>query len=344
MMNALNYRYGKPIATASLRSQPEDFKVQEMISLQPDGEGEHLWLYLRKREMNTQFLAKKIAKWAGIQERHVAYAGLKDRHAVTEQWFSVHLPGKQEPDLGLLADDEVEVISASRHSQKLRSAVLLANRFSIRLRDVSDPELLLQRWPLVVQGVPNYFGEQRFGINGGNIEKARRMFAGQRVKRSLQSILISSARSLLFNEMVSARHQQGLHESLISGDVMKLAGSNSTFVQQGEPDLPERLASGDVQLTAPLWGRGADKLEGDYAKWVQATTEKHPDLCQGLDKVGAKLMFRPISLVPQCAQIELQGGDVVLNFVLQPGSFATSVLRELVNYQDVAGEHSSCIS
>ena len=211
MIEQLAYRYGRPQGTGQLRVESQDFWVQELIAIQPEGQGEHLWLNIKKQGMNTQFLAKRIAQWAKVPERQVAYAGLKDRHAITEQWFSVHLPGKQEPALSLLEDEEISVLSAARHSQKLRSAVLVANRFSIRLRNVSHPEEALQRWPLVCIGVPNYFGEQRFGIHGGNIEKARRMFAGQRVKRPLQSIYISAARSLLFNEMVSLRHQRQQH-------------------------------------------------------------------------------------------------------------------------------------
>lgn len=338
MMESLAYRYGQPMVTGELRTTPEDFMVQELISVQPDGEGEHLWLNLRKRGMNTQFLAKKIAKWAGVKERDVAYAGLKDRHAVTEQWFSVHLPGKTNPDLAELADDEVTVLSASRHSQKLRSAVLLANRFTLTLRNVSDVAWVQERWQQVLQGVPNYFGEQRFGINGGNIEKARKMFQGQRVKRSLQSIYISAVRSLLFNQMVSKRIEQGLANQLIQGDVLKLAGSNSTFVEQGEADLVERLAAGDIELTAPLWGDEPDRLTGQYADWVEGIAAQHPELCEGLHKVRAKLMFRALLLTPQYASLKAEGDQVVVSFMLQPGSFATSVLRELIDYRDVAGE------
>ncbi|MCM2678837.1 tRNA pseudouridine(13) synthase TruD [Echinimonas agarilytica] len=338
MMNQFSYRFGQPEHTAHIRTEPADFKVQEMIRVQPDGEGEHVWMNIRKQGMNTQFLAKRLAKWAGVPEKQVSYAGLKDRHAVTEQWFSVQMPGRETPDVELLNDEEVIVLSAQRHSQKLRSAVLAANRFELRLRNVSDVASVEQRWHSIVQGVPNYFGEQRFGINGGNIAKAERMFAGQRVKRPLQSIYISSVRSLMFNEIVSRRLDQGIFDRLIPGDIMMLSGSNSTFEQKGEDDLVDRLNSGDIQLTAPLWGEGRDPLVADYAELVAEVTSKHPTLIEGLKSVRARLAFRPIQLKPESCSINAEGNDIVVGFVLPSGSFATSILRELVDYKDISGE------
>ncbi|MBW8189594.1 tRNA pseudouridine(13) synthase TruD [Neiella marina] len=336
-LNKLAYRFGQPTETAAIRQQPEHFKVQELIRVEPDGTGEHLWLNIRKRGMNTQFLMKQVARWAGVSERNVSHAGLKDRHAVTEQWLSVQLPGKPDPDIRELENDDIQVIAAHRHSQKLRSAVLLANRFELLLTNVSDPQAVVERWQQVSRGVPNYFGEQRFGHSFGNIDKAKQVFAGKRVKRHLQSLFLSAARSWLFNCMISQRLEQGQFETLIAGDMLMLAGSRSHFQNQGEADLPERLASGDVQLSAPLWGEGYEKLEGEYLALAQSVANSEPELAEGLVKQRVKMALRPILLKPEHGRIDLVGKDVKISFVLPSGSFATSVLRELVSYQDASG-------
>lgn len=336
-LEQLAYRFGKPTETATIRQQPEHFKVQELIRVEPDGTGEHLWLNIRKRGMNTQFLMKQVARWAGVSERNVSHAGLKDRHAVTEQWLSVQLPGKPNPDISELENDDIQVLAAHRHSQKLRPAVLLANRFELLLTNVSDPQAVVDRWQKVQQGVPNYFGEQRFGHEFGNIDKAKQLFAGKRFKRHLQGLFLSAARSWLFNCMVSERIERDLFSQLISGDMLMLAGSRSHFVNQGETDLPERLASGDVQLTAPLWGDGNDRLESDYLQLVQTVTSKEPELAEGLVKQRVKMALRSVLLKPEHGRIDIVDNDVKIGFVLPSGSFATSVLRELVSYQDVSG-------
>ena len=334
----LAYLHGKPQITGELKTSPEDFIVQELISVQPDGSGEHLWLNIRKRSMNTQFLAKQIANWAQVKERDVAYAGLKDRHAITEQWFSVHLAGKPDPDLSKLETSDIKVLQSMRHSQKIRSPVLIANRFSITLRNVSDLTALEKRYQqIITSGVPNYFGEQRFGINGSNIENAKKMFAGQRVKRNLQSIYISSARSLLFNQIASKRIENGL-TNILAGEVLKLAGSNSTFIEHGETDLPQRLANGDIELTAPLWGDSTERMSGEYLAFCQEIAEQEPELCAGLKRAKASLMFRAILLKPQYSTFSAQTDrSAELTFMLQPGSFATSVMRELLAYKDLSG-------
>ncbi|GGA74861.1 tRNA pseudouridine synthase D [Neiella marina] len=336
-LEQLAYRFGKPTETAAIRKQPEHFKVQELIRVEPDGQGEHLWLNIRKRGMNTQYLVKQVAKWAGVAERQVSHAGLKDRHAVTEQWLSVQLPGKPDPDFQLLESDDIQVIAAHRHSQKLRPAVLLANRFELTLTKVSDPQAVIERWQKISAGVPNYFGEQRFGHDFGNIEKAKQLFAGKHFKRHLQGLFLSAARSWLFNRIVSNRINEQQLQTLVSGDMLMLAGSRSHFMNQGESDLPQRLASGDVQLTAPMWGEGFEKLAGDYAQLAQSVINEEPELANGLVAQRVKLALRPLLLKPEHGRIDQVVDDVRIGFVLPSGSFATSILRELVSYQDVSG-------
>ena len=130
-IDSLGYAYGQPEVTARLRLLPEDFCVTEIPLVQPDGEGEHVWLWLRKRNENTPRVAEQLARFAGVHPRQVSYAGLKDRSAVTEQWFSVQMPGRDAPDWQGLNSETLTVLRHARHSRKLRRGALKGNRFRI---------------------------------------------------------------------------------------------------------------------------------------------------------------------------------------------------------------------
>ena len=167
MLPKLSFLHGKPQSTGLLRQQKSDFKVFEQLPFLPCGEGEHLFIHIRKIGANTVFVARELAKYFKVKEQLVSYAGLKDRFAVTEQWFGVHVPGKQEYDLKDLSIEGVEILSYKRHNKKLRTGALTGNRFELILREITDLKALNQRWEKIVrEGVPNYFGEQRFGIDG----------------------------------------------------------------------------------------------------------------------------------------------------------------------------------
>ena len=173
----LAYLYGQPQATALLRQQNDDFIVEEQLNFTPTGEGEHILLFIEKIGQNTQFVAKQIAELTGLKARDISYAGLKDRHAVTRQWFCFKWPIKQELDWQAWQIEGCNILSMQRHYRKLRLGALKANHFQIRLRQVSDASNVLQRAEQVKHGVPNYYGEQRFGIDGGNLALAKQLFA-----------------------------------------------------------------------------------------------------------------------------------------------------------------------
>lgn len=161
-MANLTWLHGKPQATGVLKANQEDFVVVENLGFTPDGEGEHLLVNIRKNGCNTQFVADYLAKFAGIHARSVSYVGLKDRHAVTEQWFCLHLPGKDSPDLSQFALEGCEVLQAARHLRKLRIGMLKGNDFTLVLRHISDRQKVEQRFQAIAaNGVPNYFGSQR---------------------------------------------------------------------------------------------------------------------------------------------------------------------------------------
>jgi tRNA pseudouridine13 synthase len=333
---ALQYLYTMPQATALLRQQPDDFIVEEQLNFTPSGAGEHILLYIEKVGQNTQYVAKQLAELTGLRARDISYAGLKDRHAVTRQWFCFKWPIKQALDWQSWQLEGCTLIDMQRHYRKLRLGALKANLFQIRLRQVSDCSEVLKRAERVAQGVPNYYGEQRFGIDGGNLTLARQLFAGQGISdRKLRGLALSAARSFVFNQQVSERINAGLFQRVVDGDVLQLNGTGSVFrVAEADALLQQRLDTLDVHLTAVLAGMGEPMVSTVAAKFEQQVLMQHSELVQGLEAFRLKAERRAIRLVPQQLMLQQHGNDIVLRFALPAGCFATSVLRELVMYQD----------
>jgi len=338
-----NYLHGKPEATALLRSSMSDFKVYEILPYQPCGEGEHIYIHLRKTGANTNYVARELAKYFKVKENLVSYAGLKDRFAVTEQWFCVHLPGKKVYDLSDLAIEGVDVLTVKRHNKKLRIGGLVGNRFELILRNVSQVKELMQRWQKIISaGVPNYFGEQRFGINCGNLPKALELFAGANVKdKKKRGMYLSAARSFIFNSIISRRIELGYFNQLMRGDACMLHGSQTVCkVDEITDELTQRLAEHDVDITASMWGAGELMTQFDALALEQSVGRQFPEFCQGLADLGLKQERRNIRLVPSDADFTIGNNDgsddcVTLHFTLPAGSYATTVLKELVNYRDM---------
>jgi len=196
--------------TATLKNSFEDFIVEENLSVDFSGDGEHCWLYVKKSGCNTDWVAQQLAAFCGVKKMAVSYAGLKDRNAITSQWFSVQLPGKPTPDWSKFEinfsgseAEEIQVLKSFRHNKKLQRGALKSNAFKIRLCDLSDTrdeifELLEQRCGEIAQaGIANYFGEQRFGRNGNNLDQAIKLFQNPKFKISKhkRSMYLSAARS-----------------------------------------------------------------------------------------------------------------------------------------------------
>jgi tRNA pseudouridine13 synthase len=341
------YLHGKPESTGILRSQISDFKVYEQLPYLPCGEGEHLFVHVRKTGANTIFVARELAKYFEVKEQLVSYAGLKDRFAVTEQWFGVHVPGKQEYDLDDLAIEGVEVLSYKRHNKKLRTGALTGNRFELILRDVTAIKALTERWHKIVeQGVPNYFGEQRFGIEGGNIERALGLFSGQKVKdKKKRGIYLSAARSHIFNAVINERINQGCFDDVAAGDVLMLAGTQSVFhLDEMDSTIKQRFIDKDIDITAPMWGAGELMTSAEPLALEQKIAQENDEFCQGLPRFGLKQERRRIRLSISDTGIEMmpeqEGNNTVNNavkisFFLPAGCYATTVLRELLCYQDM---------
>lgn len=326
--------YAPPPLRAILRAQPEDFVVEELPGYVADGGGEHAWLWVEKRGANTEWVARQLAAFCGIPAADVGYAGLKDRHAVTRQAFSLHLPGKIDPDWSRFAAEGVKLLEVSRHGRKLKRGALRGNRFVLRLREVQGDRQRAERvlGQIAAGGVPNYFGEQRFGLGGRNLEQARAMFAGRRVRREMRSLLLSAARSQIFNEVLAARVALGTWNQAMDGDIWALAGSHSWFGPEAfTSTLATRLADGDIAPSGPLWGEGeppSADAAGDLERGVAAT---HADLVAGLVDARMRQDRRPLRLLPRDLHWQwLEPGTLELSFELPAGSYATVVVRELL--------------
>ncbi len=325
--------------SAGFKQQPDDFKVDEQLPFELSGSGEHLWLHIRKRGCNTDWLAQQLAKHASVKSVAVGYAGLKDRHAVTTQWFSIHLPGQPDPDLSALLSDDVEVLQQIRHGKKLQRGALSHNRFEIRLRAIEQHDRIAARCQLIAsEGVPNYFGEQRFGRGRDNLIQAERMFADRRSRlpRHKRSIYLSAARSWIFNEILSQRIQNQSWNRRMDGDVFMLEGKSACFRDDHSADLDARLQAGEIHPCGVMWGDGECMSSGDVFALEQAVAERYPELSNGLVAARVEQQRRALRLMPRNMQWHFEHDDCVLAFDLPAGTYATTVLRELVELQEAS--------
>ena len=339
--------HGAPVLEAIIRARPEDFAVEELDAFAPTGEGEHLLLTVRKRGMNSAYAARRIAQWAGVPESAIGYAGLKDRHALARQRFSVWLPRRDAPDVRALEAQnpgEIEVLEAHWHARKLARGALAGNRFVLALREVrGDPAAIARRLADVAsRGVPNYFGEQRFGRRGDNVAQALAMFGGRRVRREERALLLSAARSALFNRVLHARVRAACWDTPLEGEAWILDGSRSVFGPEPHtPALAERLASFDIHPSGPLWGRGEPRSRGEASRLeCEAMGEGDgPALQAGLETAGLRQERRPTRLRARdlTCRHDAAAGTLTLAFALPPGCYATAVLDELGPHGSPAG-------
>lgn len=336
-----------PHLTASFKQSPEDFQVDEILGFEPDGDGNHWILHIRKVNANTSELIEFLANNAGCSDGDVGFCGLKDRHARTTQWCTIPVGRVTDPidPWAFPWPESFQLIDAKRHGRKLRRGTHRGNRFQITLRDVQGED---PAWPdridaLKEQGFPNYFSEQRFGRDGANLTLVARMGevgARRRWNRRDRNWGLSTLRALIFNQVLSVRLHAGTQNRVLEGDVPNLAGSRSRFVAHDTElaDLQNRLAAHDLSLTGPLWGDGppsseaaVQAMEQDVANQVlDAYGREHwIDL---LHRWNAESDRRPLMVVPE--QLRADKDDdthtLVLSFSLPSGSYATALMRELV--------------
>ena len=336
MMDLAYLQKTPPKQTALLKAECADFVVKEQLGYDMSGDGEFVAVKVRKTDCNTLFVGEQLAKFAGISARNMSYAGLKDRKAVTEQWFSLQMPGQPTPDFSQFSLEGVEILEVTRHQRKIRIGSLQGNHFEILLRNAEETDELKVRLDFLAKnGFPNYFTEQRFGRDGNNLTQALRWANGEiKVKdRNKRSFYLSAARSEIFNLIVAKRIELILAQQVLHGDILQLNGSHSWFVVDESEDLAQlqqRLAQQDVLLTAPLIGE-EDKSAVDFEHEIFA---QHQALFALMRQERMKAARRPILMQPQHFQWQFEPNGLRLQFALPAGSYATALIRELVNVEN----------
>jgi tRNA pseudouridine13 synthase len=317
-----------------LRARDEDFVVEEELGFVPTGSGEHLFLKLRETGCNTDWVAAELARWGGRPRRDVGYAGRKDRHAVTEQWFSVRFPAGRHPDPAQLSIPGVELLEWSLHNRKLRRGALRGNRFRLRITalEVDEDLLEIRLQAIARRGVPNAFGAQRFGREQGNLRLARDWFAGGCVpRRHERGLALSAARSLIFNALLAERIAAGTWECAQPGEPVGLDGSGSWFIAVADDlHLAARLDALDVHPTGALWGRGDPPGSGPGKLLEQSVAARFPVFAAGLAAAGLVQERRTLRVRVRDLAWQLDGAVLELAFELPAGAYATAVLRELL--------------
>ncbi len=329
------YLHGGPLGRARFKEQPEDFVVEELLGFEPSGVGEHCFVWVEKRDLETNAAGARLADALGLRRRLVSHCGLKDRHAVTRQWFSLHMPGQASPEPTALESEGLKVLRVTRNTRKLRRGIHLGNRFTVRLRQPDfNAAAATERWELISKmGVPNLFGSQRFGNEGRNVEKALSMFRGefQPRDRLLRGLLLSATRSHLFNAVVAERMTRGNWDKALTGEVFGFSGNGTLLLignQRG--DETERFDNGMLEITAPLWGCGELHSAGEVRELEAEVMSRFHECTAGLEAAGLRQERRVMRLRPNHPELViLDGGDLQLSFSLPRGTYATALLREL---------------
>lgn len=336
----LAYLLGEPVATAKIKESAEDFVVIEDLGFDFSQTGEHIMLRVKKRGENTKYVVNELAKYCGVPSKKAGWAGLKDRHAVTEQWISIQLPGKEAPDFSAfeVSHPGVEILTVERHNKKLRPGDLKGNKFELILKDVTNMDDIKARIEQIkTLGVPNYFGEQRFGRDGNNLISARKWGAGEmRVRdKSKRSFYLSAARSHLFNQVLAYRLANSMTQSLIVGDIVMDSSEKLIDVtDENIGQLQTGLISGEYALTGPMAGDNALTTSGEIEKLEQSIIDKEPELLQVLRDNRMRQERRPLMLAVDDLSYEmLSDSQLKVSFSLTAGSFATSVVRELMKQE-----------
>lgn len=338
-----------PRPTGRLKSFPHDFIVEEVLGIEPDNEGEHLLLLIRKCQLNTEDVARQLQKLFKVADMDVSYSGLKDKNAITEQWFCVRTPNDT-ADLPIatgalteLAEGAWGVVRSHRHLRKLRRGAHRRNRFSLRLRDLQNTgenanspaeHVAGLSQSLAARGFPNYFGVQRFGIGGANLQRAQQFFQNPRRKitRTQRGFCLSAARSALFNRVCAQRIDEGAYDTPQPGEPMVMQGSKSYFVNDGSADVKTRCDALDIHPSGPLWGRGASLGEEPYNSRESAWLEEWGAYMQGLEQAGLKQERRALRALAHELHCEIEDNNtVLLSFELDKSVYATTLVQELLD-------------
>ncbi len=330
--------HGAPLPAVQWRAVPEDFCVDEILSFEPSDAGSHWLLRVEKRGANTRWVAAELARLAKTHPGEVGYAGLKDRHALTVQWFSVPAAPQGSDFWAAVSTQEFRVLEVRANARKLRRGALDGNRFKIRLREVgwSREQLEVKLNAVRQHGVPNYFGPQRFGREAFNLQRAAQWIqSGEAPRgRAPRDFALSAARSVMFNAALAARVAAGSWSQLAPGDLACLDGSNSHFVVDSvDAELRERLARFDIHPSGPLWGRGEPQSGAGVKALEMQVAAQFPGIAALMAQEGLQQERRALRTAVRELHCEQDGGTLSLAFELGRGQFATAVLREICDLE-----------
>lgn len=332
-----------PLATGALRSSPEDFVVDEILGFEASGTGPHALLTVRKRGANTEWVARELARAVGCKPFEVGFAGLKDRNAVTTQHFTVPRGKRTAAELVGIAGEGYEVLASAEHQRKLPRGALAGNRFEIVVRGVDAPAGTLGEriGRIAAGGVPNYFGPQRFGRDAGNLEAVLREAGrlGECARRGRDDgFTLSAARSVIFNAVLAERVARGDWNRLAPGDVANLDGRGSVFLVEAlDEALEARCDALEIHPTAPLPGEGESLSGGAVRALEESVAVRFPEALAVIRAARMNAERRALRMRVRDLEHEFADGALRLRFSLASGSFATTVLREIIADAD-AGE------
>lgn len=344
-----------PLATAALpgvggviRVQPEDFEVEEIPAYQPAGRGDFLYLWLEKRAIGAEYFTRQVARRLGVAAAEVGCAGLKDRHAVTRQMVSV--PARAGPRLSALDGDGIRLLRVDRHTNKLRPGHLRGNRFRVLIRGPDGQDA--QRLPALMaalrrDGLPNFYGPQRFGRDGETVQLGLDLLAtsrgphgGRRAVRSpfLRKLALSAAQSSLFNHYLAARVQDGLFGRVLLGDVMLKRPHGGPFVAADVAAEQARFDGRATVHSGPIFGRKMFRAAAEAAAREEAALTDAGLTLDAFAGFGKLLLgTRRANLVhPDDLTCTVEPAGVRLSFSLPAGSYATVLLNELMKSTELA--------
>jgi tRNA pseudouridine13 synthase len=335
--------WGEPVARGTLRAAPEDFLVEEQLGFAPSGAGSHVLLRVRKRDANTEWIARELARLAGCAPRDVGFAGLKDRRAVATQWFTVPAKDRAAGEWSGVHGDQFEVLEAHAHARKLPRGALAGNRFTIRVVQLeADAGTLAERLEIIrLQGVPNYFGPQRFGRDLGNLgvllQRAAPEMPTQRAGHRPGGFELSAARSLVFNAILAERVRDRSWNALCAGDLAMLDGRGSFFaVVEPDATLTARARALEIHPTGAMWGRGTPATKGAVLARELDVAQRFPAACELVERAGMEQERRSLRLAVRGLEWRHEAHALELSFELTRGAFATAVLGEILAPESVS--------
>ena len=335
---ALNYPYGTAVLSGVIKQRPEDFIVNEQLGFTTTGSGEHLFLYVEKRSLTTMELIEQLAKASGIAARLIGYSGLKDKHAVTRQWVSLHLPGaKEKPQIP--DTENYKILKSDWHDKKIRVGVHKANQFEITIRNVKGQSDELENIVALIRthGFANYFGEQRFGRQQDNVAQALRVLNNRhklkRLSRNKKSLYLSALRSELFNQILSKRVQQGIWMEPVEGDVFMLAGRQSIFAEALSEEILQRYKELDIHSALSMAGTGETRISHQASEIEHDIFQQNSEIHQTLLTLDIPRSLRPNRALATDFMIEsdIENNTIVVKVELESGVYLTTLLQHFIN-------------